>query len=105
MVFGERLKALRTQMGHSQKSLADILGVTSQQVYRWEVGENRPTAENVADVARKLGTTTDYLLGLTETTAQQSIDYTPLEHRLILAFRNGDLVEAFVVAAELAKRS
>jgi transcriptional regulator with XRE-family HTH domain len=39
--IGARLKALRKSRGLSQEQLAAIIGVTSQQVHKYEAGINR----------------------------------------------------------------
>lgn len=33
------LKAIREALGHSQESLARLLGVSNKKIYRWEHGE------------------------------------------------------------------
>jgi transcriptional regulator with XRE-family HTH domain len=51
---GSRLKLRRTLMGMSQERLADALGVTFQQVQKYERGVNRVSASRLFDLSRIL---------------------------------------------------
>ena len=57
---GSRLRALRIMRRRSQSNLADRLGVSYQQVQKYEVGANRISASKLFDISRTLGVTTDY---------------------------------------------
>jgi transcriptional regulator with XRE-family HTH domain len=52
---GLRIRMRRKALGHSQQSLADALGLTFQQVQKYERGVNRVSASKLFDVARFLG--------------------------------------------------
>lgn len=65
-MFGERLKIIRKQAGLSQKSLASLLQVSQQSVWKWEMNESSPNPETVAKIAKIFHVSSDYLLGLTE---------------------------------------
>jgi len=53
--FGEELKRLRQAQGISTHTeLAKLIGVAQQTVTRWEAGESRPRAEQVALLAKAL---------------------------------------------------
>ena len=54
--FGERLKWLREQTGRSQTYMADVLGVHSSQISRWERGRARPTPDQLVQIIQFLGT-------------------------------------------------
>lgn len=45
-----------------QEALADDVGVSRQQVSRWENGDSLPTAENLTALAQALGVTPDWIL-------------------------------------------
>lgn len=62
--FGTRLKALRTQMGLTQKQLAERLGVTKSVVSYYELQERYPSPEILVKLARIFHVSTDYLLGV-----------------------------------------
>jgi transcriptional regulator with XRE-family HTH domain len=54
---GGRIRARRRQLGLSQERLADALGLTFQQVQKYERGSNRVSASKLYDIARTLGVT------------------------------------------------
>lgn len=62
--FGTRLKSLRTQMGLTQKQLAERLGVTKSVVSYYELQERYPSPEILGKLARIFHVSTDYLLGV-----------------------------------------
>ncbi len=51
---GSRLKLRRTMMGMTQEKLGDALGVTFQQVQKYEKGANRIGASRLQEIARIL---------------------------------------------------
>ena len=65
-MFGKRLAELRKKHGMSQQDFGDMLGISQNQVSRYERGENEPTAPVLIQVSRIFGTTPNYLLGLTD---------------------------------------
>jgi transcriptional regulator with XRE-family HTH domain len=52
--IGKRLKSRRLQLGLSQKSLAFVLGVSSEQVKRYETGNGRIEAARLQEIAKIL---------------------------------------------------
>lgn len=52
--IGQRVRARRLELGVSQERLADILGVTFQQVQKYEKGTNRIAASRLFDIAAAL---------------------------------------------------
>ncbi|MBL8773345.1 MAG: helix-turn-helix domain-containing protein [Phenylobacterium sp.] len=54
--IGRRLRMIRQWRGVSQPALAAALGVTHQQVQKYEVGANRISASSIARAAALLGT-------------------------------------------------
>ena len=52
--LGERVRARRLEIGMSQERLADLLGVTFQQVQKYERGVNRIAASRLFDIATVL---------------------------------------------------
>jgi len=49
------IRAHRKRMGMSQSQLADALGLTLQQVQKYERGSNRVSASKLFDIAQTLG--------------------------------------------------
>ncbi|MBC7767398.1 MAG: helix-turn-helix transcriptional regulator [Phycisphaerales bacterium] len=54
--LGERVRARRLEIAMSQERLAELLGVTFQQVQKYEKGANRIAASRLLDIATALGT-------------------------------------------------
>ena len=57
---GARLRARRLELGLSQVRLADALGVTFQQIQKYERGTNRVVASRLFDLAQILRVPVDY---------------------------------------------
>lgn len=65
-IFGERLRAAREQKGISQKSVAELLGVTRTQVSDIENGKTGTSMARLVTLAEFYHVSTDYLLGITD---------------------------------------
>ena len=57
---GRRTRQRRLELGLSQGELGDSLGITFQQIQKYENGSNRVSAGRLYDMARYLGVTLDY---------------------------------------------
>lgn len=62
--FGQKLKQLRKQKSLTQKQLAELIGVQNSVISFYELGDRFPSPEILIRIARELGVSTDYLLGL-----------------------------------------
>jgi transcriptional regulator with XRE-family HTH domain len=60
--MGERIAYLLQKRDMSQKELADRIGVTEVSMYRYIAGERDPKGSIIANLAKALHTTTDFLL-------------------------------------------
>ncbi len=70
---GSRLKMRRILTGLSQEKLGDALGLTFQQVQKYEKGANRIGASRLLAIARVLGVGVDYFYeGLPNENAEDS---------------------------------
>ncbi|MGO1119422.1 helix-turn-helix domain-containing protein [Rhodovibrionaceae bacterium A322] len=70
---GARLRQRRTLLGLSQEKLGDALGLTFQQIQKYERGANRVGASRLYDIARVLDTDINYFFAeMTEDVAAQS---------------------------------
>ncbi|WP_343564766.1 helix-turn-helix domain-containing protein [Kiloniella sp. b19] len=70
---GQRLRLRRTLLGLSQEKLGDILGLTFQQVQKYERGTNRIGASRLYDLSRVLDTDIGYFFdNMTDETAHLS---------------------------------
>jgi transcriptional regulator with XRE-family HTH domain len=64
---GLRIRLRRKELGVSQEKLADAIGLTFQQVQKYERAANRVSASKLYEVARALDTSTAYFFeGLTD---------------------------------------
>ena len=61
-MIGERVLALRKERGLSQEDLAAKLPVSRQAISKWELGESIPDTENIVQLSRLFGVSTDFLL-------------------------------------------
>jgi transcriptional regulator with XRE-family HTH domain len=58
--IGQRVRTRRLEIGMSQERLAELLGVTFQQVQKYEKGTNRVSASRLFHVAQVLGVPVQY---------------------------------------------
>ncbi len=73
--FGERILILRRRRDFTQRQLAKMAGINSNTLARVERGEVKDLAgQAIAKLARALGCSGDYLLGLTEETEDKADD-------------------------------
>jgi transcriptional regulator with XRE-family HTH domain len=63
---GERLRVVRERRKLKQREVAKIVGVSTKQFGRYERDESEPTRTVLARLALALGTSTDYLAGLSD---------------------------------------
>lgn len=65
VAVGHRIRVRRKWLGISQSTLAEHLGVSFQQVQKYERGANRVSASMLVRIAQKLDTTVGELVGET----------------------------------------
>lgn len=75
MKLGERIAEKRKEQGMTQAELAEQMLVTRQTVSRWEAGSALPDIEKIAQLARLLDVSCDYLL--IDAESQQPSDQAP----------------------------
>jgi transcriptional regulator with XRE-family HTH domain len=86
---GLRIRLRRRELGVSQERLADSIGLTFQQVQKYERAANRVSASKLWEVARALGTSVTYFYdGLSEPVADPS------------GGEDDDTVQAFLLTPE-----
>jgi transcriptional regulator with XRE-family HTH domain len=61
--IGRKMRALRIAKGVSQRAIADGLGLTFQQVQKYEKGANRVSAARLQKIAGMLGTPITFFYG------------------------------------------
>ena len=65
--LADRLKNLRESSGLTQSDIARSFGISRSSVNSWEMGLSVPSTQYIVEVAKKFEVSTDYLLGLEET--------------------------------------
>ena len=68
-----KIKRLREKSELTQADLARELGLTRSSINAWEMGLSVPSTPSTVELAKLVGVSTDYLLGL-DTTATLKID-------------------------------
>lgn len=86
----ENLKKVREKRHITQVKLSVDLGIAQETISGYEIGKSYPSAENLIKLADILHTSTDYLLGRTNTDKPINVtqnDLTDDEFNLIYSFR------------------
>lgn len=65
MTLGEKIRQLR-EGKYTQEELAELLNVHNVTISKWENGTQAPNSKRLSDLAKALNTTTEYLLGQSE---------------------------------------
>lgn len=107
VAVGARIRIRRRWLGQSQTQLATALGITFQQVQKYERGANRVSASMLVRCASKLETSVAALVGEDGTEPVGAVVYaqlaTPGAAELLAAFANitdGEARRALVTVAE-----
>lgn len=66
MALTESLKRFRTQMGLTQKQVAEAIGMRESSYQRYEQGRSLPSVAILERIADAFNVSTDYLLGRTD---------------------------------------
>jgi transcriptional regulator with XRE-family HTH domain len=85
--LGERLCQARERLRLSQAELARRIGTGSNQITRYENGQAEPSPMQLKRLARELGVTSDYLIGLADSPTKS--DLTAHERQVVEALRQG----------------
>ena len=59
--MGNRIKMRRKVLGYRSQDFAKTLGISHQQLYKYENGLDRINAKRIVEIARLLGVSTNYL--------------------------------------------
>ncbi|HUO98173.1 MAG TPA: helix-turn-helix transcriptional regulator [Rhizomicrobium sp.] len=61
--MGARIRRRRNEIGYSQEQLARRIGVSFQQVQKYELGTNRVSFSRLVEIAKALNCTVMYIVG------------------------------------------
>lgn len=86
IVLGGRIKRLRRELGMTQTGLGEALGITFQQVQKYENGANRISALMLLKLADALGVTVGDLLHDLDPAIESQIASTPGASKLLSDF-------------------
>ena len=104
---GQRLKSRRAAMGLTQTDVAERLGISFQQVQKYELGRNRISASKLHDIARFLNVNVGYFFdGLDKPEPDTLTPQTAEETEVLTLFRRQtpDTREAILrILSEAAK--
>ena len=79
MITADRIKRRRLLLGLSQNDLGREIGRDQRQISKYERGVNVPSGDILMKLARALDTTSDYLLGLSDSAEHSTEFYDTLE--------------------------
>lgn len=65
--LGDKIRMLREKSGLTQAALARELGISRSGVNAWEMGLSVPQVQYIVTLAKQFNVSTDYLLGIEET--------------------------------------
>ena len=84
---GARIRLRRRMQGVSQEKLADALGLTFQQVQKYERGANRVSASKLYEIAAALKAPVSYFFdGLADPTSNQTAEQGPSDEQTVHSF-------------------
>ncbi len=86
--IGEKIKKKRRELGLSQEELAERLGVTYQQVQRYENGMNKLNVENIQVIADVLDVPVSYFFGngRKDIVSKELTPYLPADESKLLGY-------------------
>jgi len=109
--IGVRIKKRRIELGISQEKLADQLGVTYQQVQRYENGNNRLNVENIQLIAGILSVPVSQFFATDEVlmVAEERPAYLPADENKLLNYyrkiENSSFKDLVMQVARLAVKA
>lgn len=96
--LSERIKSLRERSGLTQADIARQLGLTRSGVNAWEMGLSVPSTQYIVELAKRFEVSTDYLLGMENTS---SISVKGLTQKQVIVLL--DTIECFREIEKLKK--
>ena len=73
MTIGETIKFYRKEKDFTQGQLAELIGVSTQAVSKWETDSGMPDISQIVPLAKILDISTDKLLGFTDTAYEKEL--------------------------------
>lgn len=89
--LADRIRSLRESTGLTQAEIARRLGISRSGVNAWEMGLSVPSTQYIVELARNFGVSTDYILGMKETS---TISVNGLSQKQVAALLN--IIDCFI---------
>ncbi len=110
--IGDKVKKKRKEIGISQEELAEKLGVTYQQIQRYENGMNKLNVENIQIIANALDVPVSYFFGNgrkeKNVVSEEVMSYLPVDESRLLGYfrraRTSNLKGLVLQVAKLTTR-
>ena len=81
-IIGERIAGLLREQDKSQRELARQAGITNASISRYIKGDRVPKGPILANIAKALHTTTDYLLGNEKDSNDLELEYNYIQRAI-----------------------
>lgn len=89
--LADRIRSLRESTGLTQAEIVRRLGISRSGVNAWEMGLSVPSTQYIVELARNFGVSTDYILGMKETS---TISVNGLSQKQVAALLN--IINCFI---------
>lgn len=100
VVVGSRIKLRRKELNVSQQSLAESVGITFQQIQKYERGTNRVSSSKLYDIAVALKAPISYFFeGLPDPSAGETAN--PIERAVTLSLSQGQIPETALMMVRM----
>ena len=93
----ERILLLRDEQNLTSKEVETGAGLANSSISQWKKGRGKPSLDNIIKLARFFNVSSDYLLGLQESSSVPEIEIslTEEEQLLLTAFRKSNSLDHF----------
>ena len=101
MTIGQRIAQKRKEMGISQETLGERMGVSRQAIYKWEADATLPEIEKLVALSKLFGVSVGWLLGVEEATVVQpeNDELTPTQLKMV-----SEIVDRYIAAQPQPKK-
>lgn len=105
MTIGQRIAQKRKELGLSQESLGNQLGVSRQSIYKWESDAALPEIDKLIALSRLFGVSVGWLLGVEEPSGPNDVESAGADTESSRDPASGELTEAQLqMVEEIVKR-
>lgn len=102
---GLRIRARRRELSISQETLAEALGVSFQQIQKYERGGNRVSASRLWEIARVLDVTTSYFFARLNGDFAASEPAADPDASFVFSPEGAELLSAFAILTKVEQRA